>query len=69
MKTEKFIWLAAAAAIAPTLIVGILILIERKRSDSHRSPATETPKSSRPSEIKQMREPAGPPTAVSVAWH
>ena len=30
MKTEKFIWLAALAAIAPTLIVGILILVERK---------------------------------------
>jgi hypothetical protein len=38
MKTEKFIWLAAIAAITPTLIVGILILVERKMAQ--RKPPT-----------------------------
>ena len=41
MKTEKFIWLAALAAIAPTLIVGILILIERK-IESHKTHPQQT---------------------------
>jgi len=37
MKNEKFIWWAAIAAIAPTLIVSILILIQRN-AERHKAP-------------------------------
>jgi len=41
MKNEKFIWWAAIAAIAPTLLVTILILVQRK-AERHKAAASQT---------------------------